>query len=101
MDKELETVKQAEPYIVVTGRAGHRNAQYFVCVEKALITESKSFLDCVIDLICTYYVYDMEYPKAIHNIFYFIQHVIFEIKDSKKLPISLTTLLQNIEACHD
>lgn len=50
LNQEVEKISHNSPYIVITGKPGNENAQYFVCGEKMVLIESKSFLDCVIDL---------------------------------------------------
>jgi hypothetical protein len=82
----------------VTGKPGEENAQYFVCVEKALLTESKSLRDAILDVICAYYVFDISYPRSLAGIFLFFQQNVFGIKDSQNPPPCLSKSLQNIEA---
>ena len=53
---QIEKISLNSPYIVITGKPGNENAQYFVCGEKMVLIESKSFLDCVIDLFCCFFV---------------------------------------------
>lgn len=60
---------QKEPYIVVTGEVGEETTQYFICAEKCLTTESISLCDAFLDLICTYYVFNVSYPKHITGLF--------------------------------
>ena len=55
-----EEVKQ----IVATGQPGHENAQFFIACEQAILLESKSVQDALVDLISTYYIFDMAYPKS-------------------------------------
>ena len=98
LESEIDQIPQSEPYIIVTGKAGEENAQYFVCVEKALLTESKSLRDAILDVICAYYVFDIAYPRSVVGIFLFFQQNVFSLKDSQKPPPCLSKLLQNIQA---
>lgn len=98
LDVEIEQVKQSEPFIAVTGKAGNENCQYFICAEQALTTESISLRDAFLDLICAYYVYNISYPKAISGVHLFFQEIVFNIKGSQKLPLCLVKLLQNIQS---
>ena len=68
LEYDIDKISQREPYIVVTGRAGEECAQYFICAEKTLTTESKSLRDAFLDLICTYFVFNISYPKSIAGI---------------------------------
>lgn len=45
----MEKVGQSEPFIVVSGRIGDENTQFFICAEEALMTESKSLRDSFLD----------------------------------------------------
>ena len=73
VDREVQQINQSEPYVVVTGKPGCENAQFFIACEQAILLESKSF--CV-DLIATYYVFDMSYPKAVSGMLSCSQHVV-------------------------
>ena len=70
LKQEVEKISHNSPYIVTTGKPGNENAQYFVCGEKMVLIESKSFLDCVIDLFCCFFVFDMVYPESLTGIFF-------------------------------
>ncbi len=98
LEFEIENIKQSEPFIAVTGKAGDENCQYFICAEQALTTESISLRDAFLDLICAYYVYNISYPKAISGVHLFFQELVFGIKSSQKLPLCLVKLLQNIKS---
>lgn len=49
----------------MTGDLEDDTPQYFICAENSLILESRSLSDALIDLIGSYYVFDVSYPKAI------------------------------------
>lgn len=98
LSSEIDQIPQSEPYIVVTGKPGMDRTQYFVCVEKALLTESKSIRDALLDVICVYYVFDISYPQSVAGLFLFLQQNVFKIKDSQKAPPCLSKLLRNIGA---
>lgn len=65
LENDIDEVAQKEPYILITGKAGDKGAQYFICAEKKLTVESRSLRDAFLDLICTYYVFNISYPKSI------------------------------------
>lgn len=81
---------------MVTGKPGEKNVQYLICVEKAIMLECKTLRDTFLDLICTYYVYNISYPKIVSAIFLFFQQFVFGVKDGQKHPVCLAKLLQNI-----
>ncbi len=81
---------------MVTGTSGSEAAQYYVAAECAIITESISLRDATIDLISSYYVFDVEYPKVFMPLYIFFQHFVFGLKDGQKVPPSALKLASNI-----
>lgn len=94
LDGEVNKITQSAPYIIQTGTAGTENAQYFIACEQMILCESKSNQDSIIDLIATYYTFNICYPKAISGILLFFQHYVFDLKDAQPLP-SCTLKLVN------
>ena len=96
IDEEVKQIGQSEPYIVATGQPGDENAQFFIACEQAILLESKSVQDALVDLIATYFVFDMAYPKSVSGILLFFQHVVFGIQDKQKSPPCLSKLMHNL-----
>ena len=92
----MQALPQSEPCIVIIGRIGSASTQFFVCAEKAVVVESKTLRDVLIDLICFYYVADIVYPKSLSGILLFFQQTVFSIKDEQRPPLCLIKLLQNL-----
>ena len=63
LEQDLAKIEQNEPYVAVV--SSDSNCQYFVIVEITITIESDSFADAITDLICTYFVFDMAYPKTL------------------------------------
>lgn len=53
--------------------------------------------DVIIDLISTYYVYDIAYPKLLNAIFLFLQHCVFKLEDYQPLPPATLKLVGNLK----
>ena len=68
-----------------------------VCSEQQLLFESKSVKDGVIDLIATYFVFNIAYPKPVHGILLFFQHYVFQLRDSARVPATTMNLLGNLQ----
>ena len=49
----------------------------FVYCEQSVLTESKTVRDAIIDLIATYYVFGIAYPKTISAIMLFCFSIVF------------------------
>ena len=97
MDAEVSSVQQSAPYIVTTGIAGESTFQTFICAEQEVLLESKTLQDCLIDLISTYFVFDISYPKSLAAIFLFFQHYIFNLKDKQNVPNATSLLVRNLQ----
>ena len=81
VDSEISEVTQSEPFLLLTGQPGMENYQVFICCEGQLYLESKSIKDALLDLISTYFVFDIVYPKNLRNVLLFIQHFAFDFPD--------------------
>lgn len=77
LDSEVHQITQSAPYIAQTGVAGTENAQYFIACEQAVLCESKSVEDAIIDLLAVYYVFNISYPKGISAILLFFFNIVF------------------------
>lgn len=97
MDSEVEQIDQAAPFLLVTGISGEEHSQVFICGERSVLFESKSIKDSLIDLIATYYVFDISYPKCLNSVLLFFQHFVFNLKDQQPLPNATTKLVTNLQ----
>ena len=75
-DEAISTVEQSAPYLVITGTPGSINCQVFIGCEQEIFFECSSIRDSIIDLIGTYFVFNISYPKYLNSIFLFIQHFV-------------------------
>ena len=64
-----EEDKAGSTLIIITGEAGSESAQCYVCCESKTWIESKNVKDSLVDLLATYYVFDIAYPAALAPIF--------------------------------
>ena len=78
------------------GMPGDDNAQFFVCCEQSVLVESKTVKDSIVDLIGTYFVFDITYPKPLSAILLFFQHFVFNLKDSQTLPMATSKMVSNL-----
>ena len=92
MDAGLMKIKQNEPYI-----AKVQHDQYFVVAERIIIVENTHFIDAMIDTICAYFAFDINYPKSLYPVLIFIQRYILAIRDNQPIPNVVTRVLTNLE----
>jgi len=97
LEKEISEIEQSAPYVVIISGVdvGDENSQLFICCEQAIYLESNSVKDVIIDLISTYFVYDIAYPKPLNAIFLFLQHHVFKLIDDQPLPPAALKLVGN------
>ena len=82
----MAKIDHVSPFIVINGKSVDKNAQFHVYSERMVIVESKSFFDCVIDLMCCYYVFDRK-PEL---------NILFLIEDEQINPPFLSKLVKNL-----
>ena len=97
IDSEVSSVTQSESFLLLTGQPGTENCQVFICCEAELYIESKSIKDALIDLILTYFVFDIVYPKNFRNVLLFIQHFVFDLPDQQPVSSALSTFVTNLQ----
>jgi len=78
----------------VTGESG---TEVFVCCEGQMFIESKSVKDSLLDLISTYFIFDIMYPKPLRNILIFLQHFVLDLADQQSVSSAVSTLVSNLE----
>ena len=66
--------------------------QYFIVIEKALLAESSSLPTAIVDLVASYFVFDIIYPQPLYAVLIFIQHFVLQIIDKQKVPQSVNVL---------
>ena len=101
IDGELSEVLQSEPYLLVTSEPGTESSQVFICCEGQVYIESKSVKDALLDLISTYFVFDIVYPKTLRNILLFLQHFVYDLPDQQHISSTLSTLVGNLQKLQD
>ncbi len=71
--------------------------QFFQVAERIVVAESEGFVDALMDLICVYFTYNVQYPKPLYAVLVFIQHYVMAIKDSQPIPTILTATLSALQ----
>lgn len=90
MDAGLMKIKQNEPYI-----AKPQHDQYFIVAERIIIVENVQFTDAMINTICAYFAFDINYPKSLYPVLVFIQRYILGIRDNELIPNIVTLQILN------
>ncbi len=90
-------IKQAAPWIAIKGKPGWENALFFIVCEGTTRSESKTLLAACLDLIATYYVYDIAYPRLLAALLIFFEHFVFGLKDQQSVPVATSKLYTNLQ----
>ena len=72
-DEKAERVGRKVPFVMICET--NEGREYIVYVEKEHLISTKSVVDVVADLICTYFVSDLVYPRNIYPLLIFFQHI--------------------------
>jgi len=87
VDYEVAKIVQSESYMLLTGSLGERNSQIFICCEQAVyLKELKNIKEATFQLIATYFICDIKYPKPLLPILVFLQHRLVQLKDKQPIP---------------
>ena len=66
-------------------------------IEREIAMETTKFLDAVTNIICSYFVFDINYPKPLLPVLLFTQRFIVGIKDNQPVPPALTRVLAGLD----
>ena len=81
LDSEVEEIGVSSQYIVVTHTDDSR--KYFVVVEKMILVESSNMAAALQDVMSVYISFNIAYPRPLYPVLLFLQHHVFEIKDTQ------------------
>ena len=82
VDQEVAGVEQTTPFLLITGDAGLDKSQLFICCENDILMESKTIQDAMLELLATYFTFDIMYPKCVSGILIFHQHMCYDYRTS-------------------
>ena len=96
MDREVAGVEQTAPFLLITGNAGLENSQIFICCENDILMEPKTVRDAILELLATYFVFDIVYPRGVCGILVFLQHYVMGLQDEQVVPVTTSKLVSNL-----
>ena len=64
LKQEIQDIAHSAPYIVISGNLEEDNTQFFVCAEQRILLESNTVKDAILDMIASYFVFDISYSKS-------------------------------------
>ena len=72
------------------------NEYYIICEQEVLCTTS-SFCDALFLLFASYYTFNLEYPKQVQNILFFLQDHVLSFPDNLSRPINYVTVVTDVK----
>ena len=90
----MEDTGRQEPYIVAIET--DETVQYHIYIESECLLSTHTLGDALADLICTYFVFDVAYPKSVYALLIFYQHFVLGLKDNQKVPASVSALCSSL-----
>ena len=88
------------PVIVACGPLNAILGIYIVADHQMLFQVNGGIVEAVVALFACYYVFMIQYPVSLNNLFLYLQKCLFNIPDSQKLPTSVITFVNSlVELC--
>ena len=97
IDDALASVDQEAPFIVAFGISSPKLMDFKVIVEKLNILPMPSLATALHCCFAAYYIYNIQFPLEFSSILLFLEKYVYKLRSSKKLPLSVTVLIDNLE----
>ena len=94
LDSEIAKIDKGSPYLIML--TSEEGQQFFVVVKRALLAESGNITTAAVNLVASYFAFDIVYPQPLYAILIFIQHFVLGVVDKQKVPNSATILLSSL-----
>ncbi len=95
MSEVAKSIGANFPFLIVCCTA--EEISYHVIVEQEPMCELSTFNGAIINLIASYYIYDIAYPKALNSLLLMIQHHILVLKDSQHDPPPVLEIVTSLK----
>ena len=92
----MEGTGRQEPYTVAIET--DETVQYHLYIESDCLLTAHTLGDALANLICTYFVFDIAYPKSVYALLIFYQHFVLGLKDNQKVPASVSSLCSSLSS---
>ena len=95
LEEQVAGVAQNFPYLACVME--NSRVQLFVVAERLVLHEASSFIDGLLSLISVYFSFNIEYPKALYSVLIFIQHLVFNVRDTQTVPAAVIRLVSALD----
>lgn len=84
MTEQAKKLSVNHPYVGVV--IGNDSVSFYLITERLIIFSTRSFIKALKGLMAAYYVFNIAYPKPLYSPLSFIQHFLFNIKNTTLPP---------------
>ena len=91
----MKTMEQQTPYIVAFGRSLNEVTDIKLVIESINIIPISSVSLALHYCFASYYIYSISYPTDNNVFFLFMEQYVYQLKPSKKLPLSASLLVDS------
>ena len=98
LEAECNKLATYSPVLLIQGQLGGAVTSVKVASETKLLEAGSTIVEGLDRLFKTFWLCDMEYPELCSNVFRFLEHYVYKLKDGKKVPptvVELCSLLAN------
>ena len=92
VDSTVYKIDQSEAYILGTLSPGNEGRLFHIIVDSMFMFTCENLKNALVNIMCYYYVLDLSYPKVMYALLIFIQHFIFGVTDTGRVPTSVINL---------
>ena len=76
---------------------GDESTQFFIVCEQKVICKATSLQVALFLMFSSYYVFNLQYPKQVRNVFFFFQDYVLSQPDSFKRPTPYISVVSDIK----
>jgi hypothetical protein len=91
LEDQLWQQRQNEPFACFAG------GQFFICVERKPYFQEKSGVLAIVNLLASFYCFNLVYPSSLMPIYYFLEQCIFNIPPSMPAQPIVTRVLSSLK----
>ena len=85
LDSEIAKIDKGSPYLIML--TSEEGQQFFVVVERALLAESGNITTAIVNLVASYFAFDIVYPQPLYAILILFSILCLVLLTNKKYQI--------------
>lgn len=94
---KARTMEKPLPCILIQGALNEQPSLHLVADRQVICEVNGGLADATIGLMAVFYVFMYEYPGGLSNFYLYLQHCVLQIRDGRKLPVSVLRLVEELD----